>query len=192
MTQTRQLDSSLARRRSRRTVVVGIVMLAVVPLLAQRGSRGGGGGANAQIAQLPGTAANGKALLESNKCLDCHRIGETGSRLGPDLSNVGVLRTAEQLESSIVAPDAEVQPEHRFVRVVTKDGTTVTGHILNQDTFSIQLMNSQEELKAYPRSALREVTILDKGLMPSYKDKLTPQQIADIVNYLASLKGGSQ
>jgi putative heme-binding domain-containing protein len=96
------------------------------------------------------------------------------------------------LELSLVAPDAEVQPEHRFVRVVTKDGTTVTGHLLNQDTFSVQLMNSQEELKAYSRASLREVTILDKGLMPSYKDKLTPRQIADIVSYLASLKGGGQ
>ena len=165
--------------------------MAVLPLVAQRGGRAGGG-ANAQVDQLPGNASNGKALVESNKCLDCHRIGETGSRLGPDLSNVGVLRSAEQLQRSIVAPDDEVQPEHRFVRVVTKDGATVMGHILNQDTFTVQLMNSKEELKSYARSNLREVTILDKGLMPSYKDKLTPSQVDDIVNYLASLKGDTQ
>ncbi len=183
--------SSVTRRRVFGAAVAGVVVLAAFPLLAQRGGRAGGG-ANAQIDQLPGNASNGKALVESNKCLDCHRIGETGSRLGPDLSNVGVLRSAEQLELAIVAPDEEVQPEHRFVRVVTKDGETVTGHILNQDTFTVQLMNSKEELKSYRRANLREVTILNKGLMPSYKDKLTPAQVADVVNYLASLKAGAQ
>jgi quinoprotein glucose dehydrogenase len=176
-----------SRRRAIGPVVAALVILAAWPLLAQRGGRGGGG-ANAQADHLPGNASNGKALFESNKCLDCHRVGQAGSRLGPDLSNIGVLRSAEQLELSMVAPDDEVQPEHRFVRVVTKDGATVTGRILNQDTFSVQLMTSKEELRSYARAALREVTILDKGLMPSYKDKLTPAQIADIVNYLASLR----
>jgi putative heme-binding domain-containing protein len=187
--ETRQPDSSLVRRRTFGTVVAVLVVLAILPLPAQRSGRGAGGGANVQVDLLPGNAANGKALVESNKCLDCHRIGETGSRLGPDLSNVGVLRSADELELAIVAPDDAVRPEHRFVRVVTKDGATTTGRILNQDTFTVQLMDSKEELKSYSRSNLREVTILDKGLMPSYKDKLTRSQVADIVNYLASLRG---
>jgi putative heme-binding domain-containing protein len=186
--QTHRRVSSSTPRRICGAVLASVVVLAAFPLIAQRGGRAAGG--NAQVDQLPGNVSNGKALVEASQCLDCHRIGETGSRLGPDLSAVGVLRSADQLELAIVAPDAEVQPQHRFVRVVTKDGTTVTGRLLNQDTFSVQLMNSKEELKAYSRSNLREVTILDKGLMPSYKDKLTPTQIADIVSYLASLKGG--
>ena len=136
----------------------------------------------------PGDPANGKTLVESRTCLDCHRIGETGSRLGPDLSEIGKVRAPELLRRAIVAPDSEVLPEHRFVRVVTKQGVTVEGRLLNQDAFSIQLMDKSEQLKSYLKSNLREHTILEKGLMPSFEGKLTAQQIADIVSYLESLK----
>ena len=137
-------------------------------------------------------ASNGRVLVESNKCFDCHRIGDTGSRLGPDLSEIGKLRSSELLRRAIVSPDREVLPEHRFVRVVTKDGATIVGKLLNQDAFSIQLMNRDEQLKSYLKSNLREHTILEKGLMPSYEGKLSAQQIADIVSYLESLKGGEK
>jgi len=88
-----------------------------------------------------------------------------------------------------VAPDEEVVPDNRFVRIVTKDGTTVTGKLLNQDAISVQMMNPKEELKTYLRANIREYTILDKGLMPSVEGKLNAQQVADIVSYLSSLKG---
>ena len=85
-------------------------------------------------------------------------------------------------------PDKEVAPENRSVRLVTKEGATVTGRLLNQDSTSVQLINQKEELKTYLRAALREYAIVDKELMPSVRDKLTDQQIADLVAYLASLK----
>jgi putative heme-binding domain-containing protein len=138
---------------------------------------------------LSGDVSRGRALIESSGCFDCHRISDRGSRLGPDLSDIGGKRTADALRRSLVAPDEEVAPENRFVRFVTKDGTTITGRLLNQDAMSVQFINAKEELKTYLRSALREYTILDKGLMPSIEGKLTAQQIADIVAYLGSLDG---
>ena len=136
----------------------------------------------------PGDAARGKALVESSGCFDCHRIDERGSRLGPNLSSIGSRRTAIRLRDALVDPDAEVIADNRHVRIVTKDGTSVTGKLLNQDAVSVQLMNPKEELKTYLRANLREFTILDKGLMPSVQGKLTDQQVADIVSYLSSLK----
>ena len=147
-------------------------------------------GATAPIAQqqqMPrGDAARGNGLYDANKCADCHRLGETGSRVGPDLSGVGDTRTPEQLYRAIVAPDDEVMGEHRGVRVVLKDGTAVVGRILNQDAFSIQLLTSTEQLKSYARTDLREHSIITKGLMPSYEGKLSSQDVADIVRYLSS------
>jgi alcohol dehydrogenase (cytochrome c) len=141
----------------------------------------------AQQPQVPrGDAARGKALYEANKCADCHRLGETGSRVGPDLSGVGDTRTPEQLYRAIVAPDDEVMGEHRGIRVVLKDGTTVAGRILNQDAFSIQLLTSTEQLKSYARTDLREHSIITKGLMPSYEGKLSSQEVADIARYVSS------
>ena len=136
-----------------------------------------------------GDAARGKALVESSGCFDCHRIDDRGSRLGPNLSHIGSRRTATRLRDALVDPDAEVIADNRFVRVVTKDGTSVTGKLLNQDALSVQLMNPKEELKTYLRANLREFTILDKGLMPPVQGKLSDQQVADIVSYLSSLKG---
>jgi putative heme-binding domain-containing protein len=136
-----------------------------------------------------GDGVRGKALVESNACFDCHRVGERGSRLGPDLSDIGSRRTPDRLRQALVAPDEEVVPENRYVRLVTRNGDTVTGRLLNQDAISVQMINQKEELKTYLRSTLREFTIVDKGLMPSVEGKLTSQQVADIVTYLSSLKG---
>jgi putative heme-binding domain-containing protein len=143
----------------------------------------------AQSAGPAGDASRGKALVESSGCFDCHRIGDRGSRLGPDLSDMGSRRTPDRLQQALLAPDEEVIPENRFVRFVTKDGATITGRLLNQDAISVQLINPKEELKTYLRASLREYTVLDKGLMPSVQGKLTGQQVADLVSYLSSLKG---
>ena len=157
---------------------------AAVPIVATTGPSG------AQSSSSPAASANGRALVERSKCLDCHRIGERGSRLGPTLTDIGNLRSREELRDALVAPDQDVLPEHRSVRLVTKDGATIVGRLLNQDAFSIQLMNADEQLKSYSRSNLREHTIVTKGLMPSYEGKLTSEEIADVVNYLASLPEG--
>jgi putative heme-binding domain-containing protein len=143
----------------------------------------------AQAVTPAGDGTRGKALVESSACFDCHRIGEQGSRQGPDLSDIGNRRTPERLRQALVAPDEEVVPENRYVRVVTKDGATIMGRLLNQDPVSVQLINQKEELKTYLRATLREYVIVDKGLMPSAEGKLTDQQVADIVTYLSSLKG---
>jgi alcohol dehydrogenase (cytochrome c) len=162
-----------------------IAVLAVSPLHAQENA------ASAQGAPF-GDATNGFALVQSSKCMDCHRIGETGSRVGPDLSDIGSRRSPALLQRALVEPDDEVLPENRFVRVVTSDGTAIQGKLLNQDAFSIQLMTQDERLKSYPKSRLREFSIVQKGLMPSAEGTLTASQIADIVAFLGTLKGEAQ
>ncbi len=128
-----------ARRSRLWAIAAAIVGLAVLPLLAQVGTP-----SSNQLAQPSGDSAAGRALVEISKCLDCPRIGGKSSRLGPDLSDIGSRRPADLLRRALVAPDDEVLPEHRFVRVVTKEGVTVVGRLLNQDAFSIQLMNAAE------------------------------------------------
>jgi putative heme-binding domain-containing protein len=163
-----------------RTTVVSLILSCALGI----------GGVQAQQAEVPpGDVARGKTLVESNGCFDCHRIGERGSRVGPNLSDIGTRRTPDRLLKSLVAPDEEVLFENRSVRVVTKDGATITGRLLNQDAMSVQMMTPKEELKTYLRANIREYTVLDKGLMPSTQGKLSDQQVADIVAYLASLTG---
>jgi hypothetical protein len=70
-----------------------------------------------------------------------------------------------------------------------KGGTVVAGRLINRDLFTVELMDSQGTLKLFPKSELSNVTIVTKGLMPSYKGKLSSDEIADVVSYLSSLKG---
>jgi putative heme-binding domain-containing protein len=138
----------------------------------------------------PGDPARGHALFEGKgTCLSCHRVNAAGSRLGPDLSDIGQKRRAVDLQRSLVEPDAEVLGNNRFYRVVLKDGSTMTGRLLNLDTFSVQLLDSKEQLRSFVKSDLRDHGFVEKSPMPSFKDKLTAQDLADIVSYLVSLKG---
>ena len=130
-----------------------------------------------------------KELIQANGCLSCHRIGDTGSYVGPYLSNVGAHRSPEQLRASLVSPNKEVLPENRTVRLVTSDGKTVTGRLLNQDGFSVQIIDSSGQLRSFQKSGLREFTIVTTNPMPSYTDKVSAQELTDLVQYLSSLKG---
>ena len=68
------------------------------------------------------------------------------------------------------------------------DGTVVTGRLLSHDTFSVQLLDTTEKLRSFAKSDLREHGFIASP-MPSYRGTLTPQEITDVVSYLASLKG---
>ena len=138
----------------------------------------------------PGNAARGKAIVEGKgQCLTCHRIDGAGSQLGPDLNSVGPLRRSGELQRSLLEPDAEILDDNRFARVVTRGGETITGRLLNQDSFSIQLFDASERLLSFTKSDLREFATLNSSTMPSYRDTLTAEELADVVGYLRSLKG---
>jgi cytochrome c oxidase cbb3-type subunit 3 len=146
--------------------------------------------ADASRESLSGDAARGKAIFEGKGgCLNCHRVKGNGSRVGPDLSDIGNVRRPADLERSILDPNAEIRPENRYVRAVMRDGTIVTGRILTEDTFNLQILDSHEKLVSLSKSNLREYTFLKNSPMPSYRDKLSPEELADVVSYLASLKG---
>jgi putative heme-binding domain-containing protein len=140
-------------------------------------------------ATAAGDAARGKMIFEGKgTCTSCHRVNGVGSRVGPDLSRIGQLRRSMDIETSLLDPNAEVLPTGRFYRVVTKDGATVTGRLLNIDTFTVQMMDTKEQLRSFSKATLKEHGFIASP-MPSYKGRLNPQELADVVSYLVSLKG---
>jgi putative heme-binding domain-containing protein len=137
-----------------------------------------------------GDPAHGKAIYDGKGgCASCHRIRGEGSRTGPDLSDIGNLRLAGELERSIAEPDAEILAQNRTFRAVTKEGATITGTLLNEDKYSVQLLDSTGRLVSLRRANLKESGVLERSPMPSYKDKLSKSELADLVSYLGSLKG---
>jgi putative heme-binding domain-containing protein len=137
-----------------------------------------------------GDAVRGRILFEAKGgCTGCHRVHGNGSRTGPDLSEIGTRRRAVELERSLLDPSEEVLPQNRFYRVITRDGETITGRLLNQDSFTVQLLDSKERLLSLSRSSLREAGFLNDSPMPSFREKLTAGELDDLVAYLVSLKG---
>jgi len=137
---------------------------------------------------LTGDPARGKVVFDGKgKCTSCHSVGGVGARVAPDLSNVGAARRTPDLERALLDPQADVQPNHRFYKVVLQDGTTVTGRLLGHDTFTVRLLDTQEQLRLFVKSDVRSHGFIDSP-MPSYRTTLTPQEIADVVSYLSSLK----
>jgi putative heme-binding domain-containing protein len=138
----------------------------------------------------PGDAARGKVVFDGKgDCTSCHRVGARGSRLGPDLTDIGGLRRAVQLERAVIDAARAPSPEYRSVRVITKDGKEYKGRLLNLDTFTVQLLDSREQLRSFSKADLRDYSVITNSGMPSYKDKLSIQELADVVSYMASLKG---
>jgi putative heme-binding domain-containing protein len=137
-----------------------------------------------------GDAMRGRTLVEGKgDCTRCHRVGGQGSRIAPDLSDIGVARSAGSLLRSLTDPTSQMMPINRPVRIVTRDGRVINGRRLNEDTYTVQLIDDQEKLVSLTKADLREYTIVTVSPMPSYRDRLTPDEIADVVAYLLSLKG---
>ena len=137
-----------------------------------------------------GDAARGRAVFESKGgCTKCHHVGAAGSGAAPDLSDIGAARSAGSLQRSLVDPTSQMMPINRPVRVVTKDGTIINGRRLNEDTYSLQIMDERERLRSLLKADLREYAISKTSPMPSYKSTLSDAEMADVLAYLLSLKG---
>lgn len=135
-----------------------------------------------------GDAKRGHDLFASKGCINCHRVLGTGSRIAPDLTEIGSLRKPKELEQSILDPDADIKPNNRTFKAVTREGTTITGRVINRDSFTFQVIDSHERLLMLDKADLREFSFSDKSAMPSFKDRLAPAEVADLVTYLMSLK----
>jgi cytochrome c oxidase cbb3-type subunit III len=137
-----------------------------------------------------GSIVRGRAVFEGKgACTKCHRVGRLGSHVAPNLTDIGSVRSAGSLQRSLLEPSSQMMPVNRPVRLVTKDGIVINGRRLNEDTYSIQVMDDHERLHSLRKDDLREFTIAKTSPMPSYKGTLTSEELSDLLGYLLSLKG---
>jgi putative heme-binding domain-containing protein len=139
-----------------------------------------------------GDAASGQAVFEGKgQCATCHRVGGRGPRVAPDLSDIGSARQPAALHRSLLEPTKGMWPINRPVRIVTRDGRTIRGRRLNEDTFSVQVIDEQERLVSIDKADIKEYERAAASSMPSVAGKLSGDEIADLIAYLLSLKGQS-
>jgi putative heme-binding domain-containing protein len=137
-----------------------------------------------------GNADRGRAVFEGKgDCTRCHRVAGRGSRLAPDLTAIGAMRGAGSMREKLIDPTGSMLPFNKPLRIVTQDGETVTGRRLNEDTYTIQLLDEEERLRSFDKTTLRELTVLTMSPMPSYAESLTETELADLLAYLVTRKG---
>ena len=140
-----------------------------------------------------GDSVRGQALFEGEgACTDCHRVNGRGPRFAPDLSSIGATRTASQLERTLAGGDSSLIPINRPVRIVTSDGTVINGRRLNEDRYTVQLVDETERLRSLVKADLEEYTVLETSAHPAYGEIFDETDRADLLAYLLSLKGLSR
>jgi putative heme-binding domain-containing protein len=138
---------------------------------------------------VPGNPSHGAELYRAKGCAGCHSIKGDGGVAGPDLASIGSQRSAPYLRESIENPSAAVPEGYLLVKAVTKSGETVTGARLNEDSFSVQILDSAGRPHSFWKQDIAELEKQrGRSPMPSYKGQLTGEELTDLVAYLASLK----
>lgn len=155
-----------------------------------------------------GDSSRGKELFYGNTvgCSTCHMVNGKGGRLGPDLTTTGASRSVEYLMDSVRVPSRRLaqglsEPlkdfaqEYETAVAVTPDGSLVEGVILNEDSFTVQMMDRNEQLHFFEKTKLRSYQKSRASLMPVYDDKSLPEKdLKDLIAFLlaASSQGGAQ
>ncbi len=155
--------------------------------------------------RMPGDATNGEKLFRGAAgCSTCHMVNGRGGLLGPELSRVGASRSVSYLTESIHEPDKELSdgmldPNNHYglplvydtVTVILKNGEKLTGVAKNEDTFTLQLLDTNQQLHLLQKRELREVLHERKSLMPAYSERMiSPAELQDLLAYLETLRGG--
>lgn len=156
-------------------------------------------------AESAGSAArmyeqHGKELFYGDaNCSLCHMVEGKGGRVGPELTSVGGSRARESIIDSVRNPSRrlawglteatkEFPQEYETVTVVTAEGKQIKGVTLNEDSFSVQMIDSNEQIYLLEKDKLRSFKKSRESLMPAYKtDVLSDKDLDDIVAYLVSV-----
>ncbi len=135
-----------------------------------------------------GDPARGAALFRSKGCAPCHRVNGEGGRLGPDLTHIGRTRSPDHLRQSIIDPNADVPQRYWLVTCKDSSGKEYQGFLMNEDTYTVQLIDMQEQLHSFDKVELKEYRVEKASKMPSYKDALTGEELQDLVAFLVALR----
>jgi putative heme-binding domain-containing protein len=141
--------------------------------------------------EVPGDPVEGERLFRSKgNCLQCHTAEAPGGLAGPELTDVGARRSATYLKRALLEPEAELPEDFLQVRLVTRDGKSLTGVRLNEDTFTIQVRDYSDRMHSFRKEELSEIDKQrGKSPMPGYTGMLTDAELTDLVAYLVSLRG---
>ena len=158
----------------------------------QRQRRLGPGATYAEIADIVGMADAGETWFfdrNRSQCAACHRIGERGGQVGPNLMHIGKKLSPSQLFESLVDPSRTIEPKYQSHTVLLTNGNVVSGLLHEETSKQLTLINAQGEKIAVDLTEIETRKLDIKSIMPSgLASELTAQQAANLLAYLASLQ----
>jgi putative heme-binding domain-containing protein len=149
--------------------------------------------ARVEVREVPGDVSRGRILYEKSGCANCHTIKRdgvwVGGYMGPDLSSIGLKRSAAHLRQSLTDPAAVLPEGFVVTKLVTVSGKTLEGVRTHEDTFAIAVRDLAGNNHAFLKKDLKSIAP-DRGRspMPSYRSKLSAAELDDLVSFLVSLK----
>jgi putative heme-binding domain-containing protein len=138
-----------------------------------------------------GHAQAGKQVFASRQagCALCHRVGKEGGQIGPDLSTIGQRRNARDLLEAIVFPSASFARGFESHAFQLDDGRTISGLILRESADALVIRGTDQRELRLPRKSIEQMKPSETSIMPAGLDNtMSPEQLADLVAYLQSLK----
>ena len=138
---------------------------------------------------LPGDPAAGQMVFSGKgNCSSCHMVNGEGGRRGPDLSRVGDRRDPDELASDLRTPDEDVTPRWWTLRITRGDGSVVEGLRMSEDTFTMRIMDENEDLWSFSKGGVRSHERITTSIMPSVNALLTNAEVDDLIAYLYQLR----
>ena len=138
-----------------------------------------------------GDASKGRQLFLSKKaaCTSCHAIDSQGGRVGPDLTNIGAIRTGGDLLEAIVVPSASFARGFRTYVIATDEGQIYTGIITRQTSDTVYLKTTELSEVRIPRNTIEEMTESKTSIMPKgLESVLTPEELQNLIAFLRQCK----
>ena len=143
-----------------------------------------------------GNPERGRDVFEDKQkstCLQCHRIGEKGGKIGPDLAGIGRRFSRIHLIESVLEPSRTIAPSYASVAVALNDGRVLTGILVSGTTNEIVLGDNQGKLHTMSRAEIDEIDVQSTSTMPEgLEKKLTDREFLDLLSFLESLKAASK
>jgi putative heme-binding domain-containing protein len=139
-----------------------------------------------------GDAARGRERFAAD-CARCHRVGSAGGVLGPDLTRVGMQRSRAALIAAVREPGTAVPIGFKIATVRTRGGNRVDGVVKSEDAFSVQLLTTDGQLRAFAKRDLASFETSRASPMPVFApNELDAAALEDLLAYLGTLRGVSQ
>jgi putative heme-binding domain-containing protein len=144
-----------------------------------------------EFALTGGDPVRGHALFAGKAaCSQCHKVDNEGSRIGPDLSQIGAIRTRRDLIEAIAFPSATFARGFEPVTVFVS-GRSISGVLTGETTKEVQVLTADRSNTAVSRDEIEEIIPSRLSIMPQGLDRnLTPDELRDLVAFLSSLPRG--